>query len=234
MIKENLKIINDKISRACKFAGRSVEDVTLVAVSKKQEVIKIQEALNLDICNFGENYVQEFLQKKEILKQEKLSWHFIGPLQSNKAKKIVGEVELIHSVHKLALAKTLSDLSLKNEKDNIQRILLQVNLSGETSKSGFTEEDLLCQLDEIQANKGIQISGLMTMPPLYKQAEESRITFNKAFELSQKLCSRLSGIHNMDQLSMGTSQDFEAAILEGATIVRLGTILLGARSDKDL
>lgn len=194
----------------------------LLAVSKLQTAKKVKALHEEGQVDFGENYVQEALEKMEILKNLPLRWHLIGPLQKNKIKFLQKNFEYIHSVDSLELAQKISDnaLSLKH----CQKVFLQVNLSEEQSKAGFIEKTLPIHWPDLQKLSGIQIVGLMTMPPLTNKAEENRIFFKKLKKIGLQL--------NLNEFSMGTSQDYTVALEEGATWIRLGTILFGERIKK--
>lgn len=195
------------------------KNVQIIAVSKKQSIEKIRTLFFEGQRLFAENYVQEALKKQKELNDLKIEWHFIGHLQSNKVKSIVGHFELIHSIDSVKLIETINKVA--KEKQLIQKILLQVNFSKETTKEGFDEPEVLPVLRNIKKYPHIQVLGLMTMPPLVDTPEENRIYFQKAAKLLRQT--------NLDVLSMGTSHDFSAAIQEGATYIRLGTILFGER-----
>lgn len=212
--------------------GRAEASLKILAVSKLQPVEKIRAlAVEGQRC-FGENYVQEALAKQDSLRDLSLEWHLIGSLQKNKVKMVAGKFSLIHSVDSLALAQTLSKFCQAN--GFIQDILIQVNLAHEDSKSGFDRRVLLQQWSEIARLPGLRITGLMTMPPLTDEAEEVRPYFRALRELQQDLLKQPgSQGHPLQELSMGTSHDYPVAIEEGATIVRLGTILFGDRPKKN-
>ncbi len=204
----------------------------LLAVSKLQTPQKIRHLYAEGQRRFGENYVQEALEKQELLADlPDIEWHLIGHLQKNKSKHVVGKFHLIHSVDSLELAQALNK---RAEKMNIQQnILLQVNLAQEISKTGFDKERLLNQWDEVCALKHLKIMGLMTMPPLTETGEEVRPYFRELRELRDQLREGTTDSkHPMTELSMGTSHDYGVAIEEGATILRLGTILFGERPAK--
>ncbi len=227
MIANNLKTILENIKSTCELVNRDVSEIKIIAVSKKQGKDKISEAISEGVLCFGENYAQELEEKFEYFKDKNIQWHFIGPLQKNKVKKVVGIVDYIHSVHNLSLAQMISKIA-KN-KDITQKILIQINIANEPTKSGFDPLDLENMIDEIQSLPHIKICGLMCMPPIYDNFENSQRDFRKAFEFSKKLEKKLNGAHHMKELSMGTSHDYTAAIKEGATMLRLGTVLLGER-----
>jgi pyridoxal phosphate enzyme (YggS family) len=200
--------------------------VQLVAVSKLQPVEKIRELAAQGQKIFAENYVQEALPKMQVLKDLNLEWHFIGRLQKNKVKQIVGVFSLIHSVDSLQLVEKINHIA--EEKGLIQKILLQLNLSGELSKGGLSRSEFEKSIPALQEFKNISIAGLMTMPPLFDDVEKTRPYFHELKELQKKHSATMSDLH---ELSMGTSADFEIALSEGATLVRLGTLIFGERQE---
>lgn len=213
---ERLKIIQEKIERS-RPAG-SVNEIKILAVSKGQDLKKIEDAYkNFDHKLFGENYAQEALEKQKILSAADIEWHFIGHLQTNKVKSVIGAFDLIHSVDRLDLIKEID----KRAKQN-QKVLIEVNIADEDSKSGIARDKLFDLIDQAQAFSRVKIEGLMCMPPLNGNEKQTRKYFAETRDLAQKL--------NLTTLSMGTSEDFQWAVAEGATILRLGTILFGARS----
>ncbi|MBC7371558.1 MAG: YggS family pyridoxal phosphate-dependent enzyme [Bdellovibrionaceae bacterium] len=214
-----------------KTLGRTRESLKILAVSKLQPLQKIKNLYEIGHRNFAENYVQEALLKQENLHDLSLEWHFIGSLQKNKVKLVVGKFELIHSVDSVELARAISNQAQKI--NTTQKILLQVNLAHEITKGGFTSESLSAIWPEVCELSGISITGLMTMPPLTDDPEDVRSYFQELAKLQIDLIKRGSGRHKMRELSMGTSHDYHVAIAEGATIVRLGTILFGERPSKN-
>lgn len=215
--------INKKIEIASK--GRTV----LLAVSKLQSEEKIRNLYSQGQRLFAENYVQEALQKKAHLADLKdIQWHFIGSMQSNKAKQVVGEFSWIHSVDSLSLAQKISTQSAARGIQ--QKILLQVNLSGETTKGGFSEPELRQYIADLSALPSVIVGGLMTMPPLFEEAELARPYFHQLRKLRDELKLQFP---SLQELSMGTSSDYQIAIEEGATMVRLGTVLFGERPQKN-
>ncbi len=205
--------------------SKIAKNVGVVAVSKLQPEEKIR-ALNAERkhFDFGENYLQEALVKIHNLESLKLRWHLIGNLQTNKVKFLGRNFSLIHSVDSLKLARKISESA-----HNIQfrqPVLLQINVASEDSKSGFTRPEFEASLDELKALPGLEIRGLMTMPPLQDDAEHNRPYFRALAQLGRQL---LTEVPQATDLSMGTSADFQVAIEEGATWVRLGSILFGER-----
>lgn len=197
----------------------------LVAVTKKQPIEKIEFLYKLGHSVFAENYVQEFLEKKKKLEHLKLEWHLIGPLQSNKVNKIVGFVDFIHSVDSIELAKKI-DVAAQNLGVK-QKILLQINIADEESKSGMTVDIFRMHKNQFFDLKHILICGFMTMPPLANSAEESKKYFKILKEIQLQTKSEYDSVN---ELSMGTTQDYVVALQEGATMIRIGEALLGARS----
>ena len=227
LIADNLASIDSRIANAVRRAGRDPETVRLVAVSKQVPIETIEEAGQAGQILFGENKVQEALQKMESLDARHYHWHFIGHVQKNKARNIVGRFDRVHSVEGLPLAETLHRLSV--EKDVVTAILVQVNVSGEESKFGVAPEYLEELLVQVSRMPGVSVRGLMTIPPYDPDPQNSRRYFSALRELRDRM-DRV-GIENiiLSELSMGMSNDFEVAIEEGATWVRIGTAIFGAR-----
>jgi hypothetical protein len=225
ILQDNLDSIRQRISAACARAGRAADSVTLLAVSKSHPPETIMAAADCGQIFFGENKVQE-AKAKIPLCPGKLRWHFIGHLQSNKVRDAVELFEMIHSVDSLNLAREISkrcELAAKT-----LPVLLEVNLAGEASKFGYQPEQLLADLKDLNQLPRIEIHGLMTVPPWSPDAENSRIYFRQLRELKLQ-CEEILGAP-LPHLSMGMSGDFEVAIEEGATIVRIGTALFGPRA----
>lgn len=194
----------------------------ILAVSKLQSLEKIKALHAEGQIDFGENYMQEALQKIETLQKFDLRWHLIGPLQKNKVKFLKKNFAYVHSVDSIELAELISKKAA--EINHCQSIFLQINISGESTKSGFGENAFVQNWAHLQSLPGIKIVGLMTMPPLENEPEKNRIHFKKLVELGKKL--------NLHEFSMGTSHDYQVALEEGATWIRLGTILFGERHAK--
>jgi len=226
----SLETVREECQERLKKLGRTRESLKILAVSKLQPVEKIRRLHQEGHHAFGENYVQEALLKQESLKDLSLEWHLIGSLQKNKVKLVVGRFTLIHSVDSYELARAISNQAEKL--NTTQKILLQVNLARETTKGGFAKDLLLEQWEELKALPGIEICGLMTMPPLTDAPEQVRSFFRELRDLQTELLKTGAGRHPLHELSMGTSHDYLVAIEEGATIVRLGTILFGDRPKK--
>lgn len=227
MIVENLQNVERKIQEACKRAGRKRDEVTLIAVSKTKPVEMLQEVYMEGIRDFGENKVQELCQKIEVL-PENINWHMIGHLQTNKVKYIVGKTRLIHSVDSLKHAEEIQRLAEKRDVD--VDILVEVNIANEESKFGISKEEVINLVQAISRLTRVHIKGLMTIAPLVNNPEDNRLFFRGIKELSVDI--KLQNIDNvsMDVLSMGMTGDYEVAIEEGATMVRVGTGIFGERN----
>ena len=225
-ISENLAEIHRRIRTAAGTAGRNPDGIRLVAVSKTRPAADISEAFAAGQLLFGENYVQEFAAKAAEV-QEPVEWHFIGHLQSNKVKYIAGQVALIHSVDRISLATEIDRQWGKLGK--ICDILVQVNISGEETKSGTTEEGAIQLVRECAKLPHIRVRGLMTMPPFFDDPEAARPYFTELRRLSKTIAAHNVAGVEMVELSMGMSGDFEAAIEEGATLIRVGTAIFGNR-----
>lgn len=227
MLKENLMQVEEKINAACQRAGRSRSEVTLIAVSKTKPIHMLSEIYAEGIRNFGENKVQEILEKHEELPND-IKWHMIGHLQRNKVKSVIDKVSLIHSVDSFRLAE---EINIQAKKKNITvPILVQVNIAGEDTKFGITREDAIVLTEQIAELDNLRIQGLMTIAPLVNDPEDNRQYFRGIRQLSVDI--RNKNIDNvcMDILSMGMTGDYEVAIEEGATMVRVGTGIFGARN----
>ncbi|MFV0342024.1 MAG: YggS family pyridoxal phosphate-dependent enzyme [Anaerocolumna sp.] len=226
MIKENLNLVEERIQAACQRAGRNREEVTLIAVSKTKPVSAIEEVLKEEILDFGENKVQELTTKYEVLPKN-LHWHLIGHLQTNKVKYIVDKVALIHSVDSLKLAQQIDKEAEK--KEVICNILIEVNVAKEESKFGVYEEDLLELIVEVAKLKNVHVKGLMTIAPFAEDSEKNRMYFRKLRQLNVDIKTKNIDNVSMNILSMGMTGDYEVAIEEGATLIRVGTGIFGER-----
>ena len=222
-----LSAVEAKISAACERAKRTRKDVHLVGVSKLHPVEKIQTAISAGLTEFGENYVQEMLMKQGEVENRKIVWHFIGPLQTNKVKSLVGKAELIHSLDRESLGFEISKHAAKA--GVVQECLIQVNIACEDTKSGCAPNMTKPLLEKLSKMKGLRVRGLMVMPPLSESVEGSRPHFQRTRELLIDLNGGRSESDRLVFLSMGTSQDFEVAIEEGATHIRIGTTIFGGR-----
>lgn len=227
MIREQIGEIKARMEEACKRAGRNPEDVRLIAVSKTKPAQMVLEAYEAGMRDFGENKVQEILEKKPVLPQD-IRWHMIGHLQRNKVHQVLGQAVLIHSVDSLRLA---NQIEAEAAKKGIEAdILLEINVAREESKFGFFLEDAESAIRTISQLPHIHIRGLMTIAPFVDNPEENRGIFQKLYQFSVDIASKNIDNVTMDELSMGMSNDFEVAIEEGATMVRVGTSIFGARS----
>lgn len=227
MIKENLAHVQENIKAACKRAGRDEKEVTLIAVSKTKPVEMIREAIEYGIIDFGENKVQEMCNKMEVI-PEKLNWHLIGHLQTNKVKYIVDKAYLIHSVDSIKLASTINELAQK--KGIVCNILVEVNVAGEESKFGIKPSECESFIREISRYKNIKVRGLMTIAPFVENPEDNRVHFASLKKLLVDINRKNIDNVSMDVLSMGMTNDYEVAVEEGATLVRVGTGIFGERN----
>lgn len=226
MVTENLNLVEQKITAACQRVGRSRDEVTLIAVSKTKPVEMIREAMASGIVTFGENKVQEILEKQEIIK-DSLDWHMIGHLQRNKVKQVVGRVVRIHSVDSIRLAK---QIQTESEKRQIKSdILIEVNMAKEDSKFGFMPEETEDAIREIAGYPNVCVRGLMTIAPNVPEPEKNRVHFRNLHKLLVDINNKNIDNINMSELSMGMTGDYEVAIEEGATFVRVGTGIFGNR-----
>lgn len=225
----NLKEIYGKMARALMRAGREPSEVKLIAVTKTVDIDLVRKAVDIGLREFGENRVQEAQKKIESTElsvmTERTHWHLIGHLQKNKVKTAVGLFDLIHSVDSLELAEEIDSQAAKINKK--QRVLIQVKLSEEETKQGVAEKDLFDLVRKSTALENVKLEGLMTLPPFFEEPERARPYFRKLSELRKE--AEKKGFR-LPELSMGMSNDFEVAIEEGATMVRVGTAIFGERS----
>lgn len=226
MIKENLIEVQNKIAQACERSGRNREDVTLIAVSKTKPISYIEEAISSGQKEFGENKAQEMKEKYETLTKD-LNWHFIGHLQTNKVKYVVGRASLIHSVDSLHLAQAIEKESAK--KELVTNILIEVNVAQEESKFGLKSEETEKLVREIATLPHVKIQGLMTIAPYVEDPEENRTIFRHLKKLSVDIAAKNIDNVSMSILSMGMTNDYEVAVEEGASHVRVGTAIFGER-----
>ena len=227
MLRDDLQKVEKNIEAACKRAGRERSEVTLIAVGKTKPAEMLQEVYNTGIRDFGENKVQEMIDKYAVLPED-IHWHMIGHLQRNKVKYLMGKTVLIHSVDSLRLAEEISAQSVKHEV--MTDILIEVNIAGEESKFGTSKEEALALVEAAAKLPNIHICGLMTIAPYVDDPEDNRKYFRGIRELSVDIKEK--NIDNVDMriLSMGMSGDYEVAIEEGATMVRVGSGIFGARN----
>ena len=227
MLASNLKEVESKIQEACKKANRSREEVTLISVSKTKPVSMLQEVYNLGIRDFGENKVQELIEKHPQLPSD-IQWHMIGHLQRNKVKQVIDKATLIHSVDSLRLAEAIEMEAAK--KNIVADILIEVNIAEEDSKYGFKEEEVLLAVEQIAKFPHVRIKGLMTIAPFVENPEENRIVFARLRKLSVDIESKNIDNVSVGILSMGMTNDYQVAIEEGATMIRVGTGIFGERN----
>ena len=227
MIRENIEHVENTIDEACRKSGRDRSEVTLIAVSKTKPVEMLKEAYETGCRDFGENKVQELVDKYEVLPKD-IRWHMIGHLQRNKVKYIVDKVYLIHSVDSLRLAEEISKEAAKKNVD--VNILVEVNVAGEETKFGTGYEEAKQLVRDIAQLPHVHIQGLMTIAPYVENSEENRIYFQQLKKLSVDISSENIDNVSMKVLSMGMTGDYAVAVSEGATYVRVGTGIFGERN----
>lgn len=226
MISENIREVKSEVSKVCKRLGRDEAEVTLIAVSKTKPLDMLSEAYQAGVRDFGENKVQELLDKIPQLPDD-IRWHMIGHLQTNKVKYIVDKVYMIHSVDSLRLAREISKEAVK--KAVSVKILIEVNVAEEETKYGIKMEDACSVIMDIARLPGIQIEGLMTIAPYTQQPEDNRVYFRKLKHLSVDIAGKNIDNVSMKVLSMGMTGDYLIAVEEGATYIRVGTGIFGER-----
>jgi pyridoxal phosphate enzyme (YggS family) len=224
---KRIQNIKKRIEEAADRCGRNPSTVRLVAVSKTIPVDRVKEAIKAGVTVLGESYIQEAREKFNQLATSPVSWHFIGHLQSNKAKYAVRLFDLIHSVDSFKLARELNKHAQKNAK--IQNILIQINISKESSKSGADAANVLDLINQVCHLESLSVKGLMTMPPFFNDPEKARPYFSALRDLRDRIRKETPPEISLDELSMGMTGDFEVAIEEGATLVRIGTAIFGER-----
>ena len=227
MLRENLQEVEQRIADACRRAGRKREEVTLIAVSKTKPAEMLKEAYDLGVRVFGENKVQELTEKYDLLPDD-IRWHMIGHLQTNKVKYLIGKTELIHSADSLKLAKVIEKESEK--KECITDILVEVNVAEEESKFGLKMEEVIPFIENAAQFPHINVRGLMTIAPFVENPEKNRTIFADLHKLYVDIKEKNIDNVTVSILSMGMTNDFEIAIEEGATMVRIGTGIFGARN----
>ncbi len=227
MIKEQLEVVEQKIQAACRRAGRERSEVTLIAVSKTKPVDLLKEAYDAGAREFGENKVQELMDKIDVLPED-INWHMIGHLQTNKVKYIVGRTCLIHSVDSMKLAQAIDKEAAK--KNCIAKVLVEVNVAGEESKFGLKVDEVVPFIEKAALLPNIKVCGLMTIAPFVEDPEENRPVFADLQKLSVDIRKKNIDNVNVSILSMGMTNDYEVAIEEGATMIRVGTGIFGARN----
>ena len=217
MLADKLNLVKKNIEEACDTAGRSPQEVTLIAVSKTKPVEMLKEAYDAGARVFGENKVQEIVDKYDQMPSD-VQWHMIGHLQRNKVKYIIDKVSMVHSVDSVRLAEAIEKEAAK-----------KVNVAGEESKFGLSVEEVLPFLEEISSYEHLQVKGLMTIAPFVANPEENREVFQKLKKLSVDIAAKNINNVNMSVLSMGMTNDYQVAVEEGATMVRVGTGIFGER-----
>lgn len=226
-IENNLSEIRNRVRDAAIACGRDPESIRLIAVSKKKSAQDMMACMAAGGTHFGENYIQEAMQKIDEIGIDKACWHFIGHLQSNKAKFAVRYFEYIHTVDSVKLAKEINKWAQKTNK--IQKVLLQVNIAGEQTKSGAKNEDAVALARQISTFENVSIQGLMCMPPYFTDPEDARDYFKALAGIRSQIQDLQLDNVSLAHLSMGMSNDFEVAIEEGSTMVRVGTSIFGSR-----
>ncbi len=243
---QSIEQVRNRVQEACQRSGRSPEEVKLIAVSKKQSIESIRAAYSLGLHDFGENYAQELRDKSSVLSENlglkdelsaprfsealSIKWHFLGPLQRNKVRYVVGTACLIHSVDRLSLLEAITE-QVRKKNHSPQECLIEVNLGEESQKSGCSLQALPGLLDTFAHFGGdVRCLGLMCIPPMHTKAESSRPYFRVLRELLRKEQAIPRPYVNLRELSMGMSLDYEVAIEEGATMIRVGTALFGKRA----
>lgn len=226
-VADRVQLVLSKIQGAAKKAGRSNEAIRLVAVTKTVTVDRIQEGIVAGLSILGENRLQEAVPKIAALKQAQVRWHFIGHLQRRKARSVIGIFDLIHSVDSMDLAQEINRRA--GEAGGCQDILLEVNLGNEPTKSGFGSDEVVGLIPSLATLPHIHVRGLMTIPPPTSDAEQARPYFRQLRALADRIAELPPSSVVMEELSMGMSNDYEVAIEEGATLVRVGTAIFGGR-----
>lgn len=227
MLYENYERVVENVKRACERSGRNFQDITIIAVSKTKPLSDVEELLAHGVTEFGENKVQELVGKYEHVSKP-VHWHLIGHLQTNKVKYIVDKACLIHSVDSVHLAGEIEKEAAK--KGVTVNILLQVNIAEEETKFGIRDNEVYALIDAIKDMPHIHVAGLMTIAPFVENPEENRVFFRKMYQLSLDIKSKCIDNIDMNVLSMGMTNDYEVAIEEGATMIRVGTAIFGARN----
>ena len=223
-IQENYQHVRNRIEQACKRSDRDPSDVKIVAVTKYIDINKTKEVIDLGLVHIGENVVQNALPKYEALKS-KVNWHFIGRLQTNKVKYIIDKFNYVHSLDRLALAQ---EINKRASSQGLKiKVFVQVNISGENTKTGIDPKEVIGFIKEVSNYPSIEVIGLMTMAPYEANHEEIRAVFRSLRVLKDQINEQQITNKPLKELSMGMSNDFEIAIEEGATFIRLGSVLVG-------
>jgi pyridoxal phosphate enzyme (YggS family) len=226
---ERLARVRERIARAAQRADRKAEGITLITVSKTFDPSTVQRAVDAGALDLGENRIQEAAEKVGTVKAENLRWHLIGHLQSNKARQAVSIFDVIHTVDSPELARRLDRLA--GEEERRPGVLVQVDLAHELTKSGVDEARLPAVVEALDAANNLEFRGLMTLPPFFDLPEQARSYFRKLREILESLNRSRAPERQLSELSMGMSHDFEVAIEEGATMVRVGTAIFGSRKN---
>lgn len=226
-LQQNLSLVHEKIQRAAESAGKNAQNITLVAVSKTVDVDKIQQAIDLGVTDLGENRPQELKRKSEAIAAS-VNWHQIGQLQTNKVKYVVDRAVLIHSLDRVGLAEEIERQCVK--KNIVASCLIQVNIGREPNKSGIMMETMDDFLKELSAFPHVKVKGLMTVPPIMENSQKQREYFRQMHQEFERLKQWEDKNVRMEYLSMGMSDDYVEAILEGANMVRVGSAIFGARN----
>ncbi len=230
-LRENLAEIRQKINRAAQKAGRNPNEIKLVAVSKTHPAEVLLRAIEAGASVYGENKVREAEDKIREIGKEKVEWHLIGHLQSNKARKAVKLFDVIHTLDSVELAERLERICIEESRASLS-VLIQVDLANEATKNGISDKDLPNLVKFLQSCKCLKFDGLMIIPPFFEEAEKVRPFFRRLREIRDELLQMNVFANNRGELSMGMSHDFEIAIEEGATLVRVGTAIFGERHSK--
>jgi len=230
-LRENLAEVIRKIEQAARKVGRNSDEIKLIAVSKTHPADVLREAVKAGANVFGENKVQEAEEKIERLGRENLKWHLIGNLQSNKARKAVKLFDVVHTLDSVELATRLERICNEEDKKSLE-VLVQIDLANEATKKGISEKGLPELVDFLQTCKHLKFTGLMIIPPFFEDFEQARPFYKRLCEIRDELLRQNAFENNRGELSMGMSHDFEIAIEEGATLVRVGTAIFGTRQSK--
>ncbi|RYM07252.1 YggS family pyridoxal phosphate-dependent enzyme [Sporolactobacillus sp. THM7-7] len=222
-VKENLRVVNEKIEAACRRSGRRPEEITVLAVTKYVRPETAQEAVDSGILNLAENRREGLLAKQEAIRDDRVIWHLIGPLQSRKVKDVVGRIDYFHALDRLKIAREIN----KRMTEGKLKCFVELNLSGEESKHGLREDELDPFIDELRALEHIQVVGLMTMAPYTEDTALIRKVFRNLRLCRDRIRDRHLDDAPCTELSMGMSHDFPIAVEEGATFIRIGTALVG-------
>lgn len=230
LIRENLEKIFEKISKICHKTDRSENEIKIIAITKGQSPEKIREAIECGVLRIGENRIQEALKKIPFLSHQKIELHFVGQLQTNKVKQMLLHFHYLHSLDRIKLAQTIHTQALKMNAKRSFPVLVQVNLTGKETQGGVSEKDLVPLIEETIKYPELDIQGLMTIGPYPANEQETRQVFRRLWELKEAINAlKIPGVC-LRELSMGMSEDFEIAIEEGATMIRLGRAIFGERS----